>query len=61
MGIAAILVIWLNSFVIPILPNAFIWNLVSNDLTVYEKNMFLFSNLSDTCQGLRKILTFDTH
>ena len=43
MGMAAMLVMWPNSFVlifIPILPQAFIWSLVPNDLTVFEKNKF---------------------
>ena len=43
MGTAAMLVMWLNSFVknfIPILPQAFIWILVPNDPTVFEKNKF---------------------
>ena len=43
MGMAAMLVMWLNSFVknfIPILPQAFIWILVPNDPTVFEKNKF---------------------
>ena len=41
MGMVAMLVIWPNSFVkifIPILPQAFIWILVPNRPTVYEKN-----------------------
>ena len=43
MGMAAMLVMWPNSFVkifIPILPQAFIWSLVVNDPTVFEKNKF---------------------
>ena len=43
MGMAAMLVMWHNSFVkifIPILPQAFIWILVPNDPTVFEKNKF---------------------
>ena len=43
MGMAAMLVMWPNSFVqifIPILPQAFIWSLAPNDPTVFEKNKF---------------------
>ena len=43
MGMAAMLVMWPNSFVkifIPILPQAFIWILVPNGQTVFEKNKF---------------------
>ena len=43
MSMAAMLVMWPNSFVkilIPILPQAFIWSLVPNDPTVFEKNKF---------------------
>ena len=42
-GMAAMLVMWPNSFVyifIPILPTAFMWSLVPNDPTVFEKNKF---------------------
>ena len=50
MGMAAILVMWPNSFVfifIPILFQAFIWTLVPNCPTVFEKNKFELWNLSD--------------
>ena len=50
MGMAAMLVMWSISFVqifIPILPQAFIWTLVPNQLTVFEKNKFKHWNLSD--------------
>ena len=43
LGMAAMLVMWPNSFVkifITILPQAFIWSLVPNDPTVFEKNKF---------------------
>ena len=43
MGMAAMLVMWSISFVqifIPILPQAFIWTLVPNQPTVFEKNKF---------------------
>ena len=43
MGMAAMLVMRHNSFVqifIPILPQAFIWILVPNHPTIYEKNKF---------------------
>ena len=43
MGMAAMLVMWPNSFIlifIPILPQAFIWTLDPNHLTVFEKNKF---------------------
>ena len=43
MGMVAMLVMWPNSFVqifIPILPQAFIWTLVPNNPTVFEKNKF---------------------
>ena len=43
MGMAAMLVMWPNSFLlifIPILPQAFIWIWVPNDPTVFEKNKF---------------------
>ena len=43
MGMAAMLVMWPSSFVLifnPILPQAFIWILVPNDPTVFEKNKF---------------------
>ena len=43
MGMVAMLVMWPNSFVsifIPILPLAFIWILVPNDPTVFEKIKF---------------------
>ena len=42
-SMAAMLVMWPNSFVkifIPILPQAFIWILVPNDPIVFEKNKF---------------------
>ena len=57
MGMAAMLVMWPNSFVyffIPILLQAFIWTLVPNRPTVFEKNKFFD-------QGQRMTLTFDTH
>ena len=50
MGMAAILVMWPNSFVfifIPILLQAFIWTLVPNCPPVFEKNKFELWNLSD--------------
>ena len=43
MGMAAMLVMWPNSFVqifIPIIPQAFIWILVPNRPTFFEKNKF---------------------
>ena len=43
MGMVAMLVKWPNSFLyifIPILLQAFIWTLVPNRQTVYEKNKF---------------------
>ena len=43
MGMVAMLVMWPNSFVqifFPILSQAFIWILVPNDPTVFEKNKF---------------------
>ena len=43
MGMAALLVKWPNSIVqlfIPILPQAFIWTLVPNRPTFFEKNKF---------------------
>ena len=43
MGMAAMLAMWLNLFLkifIPIFPQAFIWILVPNDPTVFEKNKF---------------------
>ena len=50
MGMAAMLVMWPNSFVfisIPILLQAFVWTLVPNRPTVFEKNKFLLWNLID--------------
>ena len=50
MDMAAMLVMWPNSFefiFIPILLQALIWTLVPNRPTVFEKNKFLLWNLSD--------------
>ena len=65
MGMAAMLVMWPNSFVqifTPFLPQAFIWILVPNHPTVFEKNKFFNIKMWVTFdQDQRMALTFDTH
>ena len=65
MGMAAMLVMWPNSFefnFIPILLQAFVWTLVPNRQKMFlRKASFNFEIWVTFDQGQRMTLTFDTH
>ena len=49
-----------NNFFVPLHPDVFTLNLVSNDQTVFTKNQDLISNQNNFGLNQRMILTFDT-